>query len=84
VVLKQRTEEHIIATKANRQKERELYQDIISFLDQPDVQKIVSNNHASLQKYFRFYANEGKQEIGVDLEIQMNMMGFREFVKFGY
>jgi hypothetical protein len=44
----------------------------------------VTNNYASLQKYFKFYANEGKQEIGVDLEIQMNMMGFREFVKFGY
>jgi len=50
----------------------------------PDVSDILSENEKGLLKHFNFYVGLAKHEISADLELQLQMMHYKEFVKFGY
>jgi hypothetical protein len=51
-------------------------------MDKEDVREVFDKHETGLTKYFKYYVNQAKQELNLDLEYQMNQLHYKEWVKF--
>ena len=65
-------------------KEQELANELNNFMQKPEVDKLFQDHEKALNKYFKFYCNLGKAELGEDLQFRLENLHFKEFSKLGY
>ena len=65
-------------------KEQELANELVNFMAKPEVSELFNDHEKALNKYFKFYCNLGKAEIGQDLQFRLENLHFKEFSKFSY
>lgn len=53
-------------------------------MDRPEIDELFSDNEKALNKYFKFYCNLGKSEIGQDLQFRLENLHYKEFSKLSY
>ena len=54
------------------------------FLKKGDVKSVFKDHDEVLKYFFQFYCKSEHHSIGMDYELDMQTMDFKEFIRFGY
>ena len=75
----------IVATKGDREIEKQERHAILQFINSPDVAQVLTNYDRQIRHMYKFYAAmDIKKEHTFDIEYLHSTLDLREFVRFGY
>ena len=82
IATKLKTEQNL-KNKEDRDYEIQFERQLIEFMATTEVAEVFKKFDRQIDKVFKFYCQQGKLEMGFDLEFKSNHMNYKEFIKFG-